>query len=77
MGDLTTLCMNSSKDEEKVVSDWTRNRVNSMYTTPADAHDAALEKAVMIVALHAVAEGPEGCIKMIKKLRTDTPDVVG
>lgn len=49
-----------------------RSIVNDMFQTKADAYNGALDRAVLVIGLHASDKGPEEVMEILKLLKTDT-----
>ena len=50
---------------------WKREKINALFKTPADAYDGALDRAALLIDVHATDHTPAEMIEIIKSLRTD------
>ena len=52
---------------------WKREKINQMFPSAAEAYDGAIDRAVLLIGIHASEKGPEEVMEMIKSLKTDAP----
>lgn len=52
---------------------WKRDTINNLFKSPADAYDGAIDRAVLLIGIHATTHSPEEMIEIIKNLKTNSP----
>jgi len=50
---------------------WKRETINNMFKSKADAYDGAIDRAVLLIGVHANEQSPAEVIEIIKSLKTD------
>ena len=50
---------------------WKRDIIDNLFKSKADAYDGALDRAVLLIGIHATDKGPEEVMEIIKTLKTD------
>ncbi len=56
---------------------WKKDRVDSMFNSKHEAYDGGIDRAILLIGIHAEDKGPAEVIEMIKCLKTDAKYMEG
>ena len=56
---------------------WKKDKIDSQFDTKHAAYDGGIDRAILMIGVHAAEHGPEKVIEMIKCLKTDAKYMKG